>query len=145
MCSFCGAMNSVGKAKVYHCHTCKAIMSRDENGAINIGWNAVLKLMNYIITPKPTIVVPDEKPDDGGDKRRKRDEKEEGDKKVKKTRKKPSSSVKGARSSRVVRKSTRVVSKGGGGGDGGSKQNLHSIVVNQTLANLEENNVKFAP
>jgi len=75
MCSNCGAMNSVGKAKVYHCHACKAIMSRDENGAINIGWNALLKLMKYIVTPKPTIVVPDEpdekadkKPDDGGDK-----------------------------------------------------------------------------
>ena len=48
MCSNCGAKNSVGKAKVYHCHTCKAIMSRDENGAINIGWNAILKLMEHV-------------------------------------------------------------------------------------------------
>ena len=50
MCSKCGSLNSVGKAKVFSCHNrkCKAVMSRDENGAINIGWNAILKLMDYV-------------------------------------------------------------------------------------------------
>ena len=155
MCSKCGSLNSVGKAKVFTCHNrkCKAIMSRDENGAINIGWNAILKLMDYIVTPpKETLSdTPKDNPkgappkggnDDPGD-----DPGQGGGNNSQTNVVAPKSRPSRARGRGRGRgrgsSSSRVV-KDSDGGDGKSKENLHFRVVTTNTENHVVRSVEFA-
>ena len=106
-------------------------MERDENGAINIGWNAILKLMNYIITPKATSTQDDPKDKGVGGKRKRVDQKDK-DSKIKPSSQKINPKLKGRSSKRKATKDSDG-GGGGGGGGGGELENLHSIVVTSSF------------
>ena len=129
-------------------------MSRDENGAINIGWNAILKLMDYIVTPpketlshtpkeNPKGTPPkggnDDDPGQGGGNNsqtnvvapKSRPSRARGSSRGRGRGSRGSSSSRGrGSSSRVV--GSRVV-KDSDGGDGKSKENLHFRVVTSNI------------
>jgi hypothetical protein len=50
-CSYCGARNSPGRRRLYHCRCCKRTMTRDGNAALNIfkmAFSTVLMFMHGI-------------------------------------------------------------------------------------------------
>jgi len=69
-CSFCGARNSPGRSRLYHCRCCKRTMTRDGNAALNIFKMAFATVYMYLhgLDPYPW---PDDDynpdADDGGD------------------------------------------------------------------------------